>query len=153
MNTLVIGIGNRDRGDDALGCLVAEAVKLAVSEGVCVVEHDGEPATLMDLWQGFDWVIVVDVVRIGRPPGSLCHFDLAAQPLPPQFNRTSTHAFGLAEAVELGRALGKLPAHLQFYGAEGKSFEAGAQLSQELRSSLGTLRGMILETIQKHAHA
>jgi hydrogenase maturation protease len=41
----------------------------------------------------------------------------------------STHGFGLAEAIELARALGGLPPRCVVYAIEGSSFEEGAALS------------------------
>ena len=58
------------------------------------------------------------------------------QPIAREFFRFSTHAFGLAEAVELARALGRLPPRLIVYGIEGKSFEAGVGLSPEVGAAV-----------------
>jgi hydrogenase maturation protease len=43
--------------------------------------------------------------------------------------RGGTHAFGLAAAVELARALQRLPRRLVLVGVEGAEFEAGAALT------------------------
>ncbi len=42
---------------------------------------------------------------------------------------------GLAEAVELARALGRLPARLVVYGIEAASFETGAEPSAAVRAA------------------
>ena len=42
---------------------------------------------------------------------------------------SSTHALGLAEAVELARSLGRLPQRVVVYGIEGESFAFGKGLS------------------------
>ncbi len=60
--------------------------------------------------------------------------DATGQELPPELFRTSTHHLGLAEAVELARALGRLPQRLVVYGVEGASFEIGEELTAEVRS-------------------
>lgn len=39
----------------------------------------------------------------------------------------STHTFGVAEAIELGRVLGRLPASLVIYGIEAGRFDQGAE--------------------------
>lgn len=51
---------------------------------------------------------------------------MSAGRLPAPFAAPSTHALGLAEAVELGRALGRLPPTLTVFGIEGTTFTAGA---------------------------
>ena len=62
-----------------------------------------------------------------QPGKSLCSGWV--QPLPAHFAHTSTHAFGVAEAIELARALRQLPSSLVVYGVEGTTFEPGMCLS------------------------
>ncbi len=50
--------------------------------------------------------------------------------------RSSTHAFGVGDAVELARALGRLPARVVVYGVEGADFTAGAPLSAAVESAV-----------------
>ena len=126
IKTLVIGIGNRYRGDDALGCLIADEVRKKVPETIEVIEHNGEPASLIECWQEYSTVILIDAVSSGAPAGTIHHIDLQSHPLPVHFHNYSTHAFGIAEAIELARVLKKLPPNITFYGIEGKSF--GTQL-------------------------
>lgn len=142
--TLVIGIGNGLRGDDALGRLAVR--NLALPEGAVIIEHDGEPASLMERWQGFDRVILVDAVSSGSAPGSLFRFDLLSR-LPEFRARTSTHAFGIGDAVELARALGKLPRQIVFYGVEAGHFSVGGDLSPQIQSALEILRKRIMEDL------
>ena len=59
----------------------------------------------MESWKGWDAVVVVDAVRSGAEPGTVCRFDAISQPLPSKIRHGSTHAFSLGEAIELGRAL------------------------------------------------
>ena len=49
----------------------------------------------------------------------------ASSELPAELFRASTHHFGLAEAVELARAVGQLPERLVVFGIEGASFGRG----------------------------
>lgn len=123
---LVIGIGNRFREDDAVGCLLAERLEAA---GFETLEHSGEPASLMEAWQGRANVILLDAVFSGAAPGTLHVFDLMVETLPASFAKPTTHAIGVAEAVEFARVLGKLPARLAFYGIEGQSYGSGTALS------------------------
>ena len=48
-------------------------------------------------------------------------------------------ACGVAEAVELARALNQLPAKLIVYGIEGKTFHAGAGFSLEVEGAAAEL--------------
>jgi len=124
---LLIGLGNELRGDDAAGLLVARAARGREHGGIEVVEAGGEPVDLLAAWDGAGAVVVADAVASGAEPGAIHLLDAAAGPLPAPFAAPSTHALGLAEAVELGRALGRLPSRLTVFGIEGETFTAGAE--------------------------
>ena len=124
MAPLIIGIGNPIRGDDAVGLRVVEAVGLSDM----VVEHDGEPASLIALWDGCDEVVLVDAVSSGRSPGTIVEIDASHSTLPAGICH-STHALGPAEAVELARVLGRLPASITLLGIEGSDYSFGGGLS------------------------
>ncbi len=148
-DTLIIGIGNRYRGDDVLGCLIADEIKTQCPADTEVIEHDGEPASLIDLWKDRQCVILIDAVSSRAEAGTIHRIDLREQALPDQFRSYSTHAFGIAEAVELARVLNKLPPRIVFYGVEGKSFAADTQLSAPLQKAAEELRRQILDEIRK----
>jgi hydrogenase maturation protease len=124
----VIGVGNRWRGDDAAGLVAAQRLRESPA-GADVLELEGEPVALLDAWEGEGRVIVIDAVVSGSEPGTVHRIDAIEDELPDFMRRTSTHALGLAEAVELGRALDRLPGGLIVLGIEGSSFEAGDALT------------------------
>jgi hydrogenase maturation protease len=124
----VVGLGNALRGDDAVGLEVARRVR-ALLPDADVIEASGEPAALLDaLGDGAEEVAIGDAVWSGAAPGAVHRFDAGAAALP-LASGASTHGLGLAEAIELGRALGRLPARLVVYGIEGQGYETGAPLS------------------------
>jgi len=133
---VVIGVGNAYRGDDAVGLAVAERVRDAVPKDVVVLECEQEPTRLVDAWDGADVAVVVDACAGDDAPGTVHRFDAGDGPLPARVFRSSTHAFGVGDAVELSRALGRLPARLVVYGIGGASFAAGAGLSGPVESAL-----------------
>ncbi|MEW6278275.1 MAG: hydrogenase maturation protease [Candidatus Eremiobacterota bacterium] len=134
MKPAVIGLGNPDRGDDGVGPEVARRVRPETAD---VLVARGEVTELMDLWEGRPKVFVVDAVRSGSPPGTLHRLEAHREPLPAFVRQTSTHGFGLAEAVELARILGTLPEELVLYGIEAERMEAGAGLSPRVRRAVG----------------
>ena len=133
---LLVGVGNDYRGDDGAGLAVARSLKALGLPGVAVVEATGDGASLLDVWQGHEHVVIFDAVSSGAVPGAVHRFDVCARPLSAKLLRSSTHAFGLADAIELARAMGQLPNHLVVYGVEGKRFEAGAGLSEEVERAV-----------------
>lgn len=144
MSLLVLGIGHPFRGDDGLGPLAAERVAALARPGVTAFAHHGEGTSLMESWQGFDAVVLVDATRSGAAPGTIRCWDAAAQSLPAALFPKSSHVFGLAEAVEMARLLGRLPPRLMVIGVEGKDFAPGATLSPEVAAAVEPVVGMIL---------
>jgi len=138
---VVIGLGSPDRGDDAVGPEVARRVADLRLAGVTVVEHE-DPTGLIDLWDTADLAVVVDAVRSGSAPGSLLVVEAGADAGPladrawARTGRGGTHAFGLAAAVELGRALHRLPRRLVLVGVEATQFEHGTALGAPVAAAL-----------------
>jgi hydrogenase maturation protease len=135
---IVIGVGNRWRGDDAAGLEVARRVRAG---GVEAHEVEGDASALVDVWTGARHVVVVDAAASGAAPGTVRRFDAAAGPLPARSVRSSTHAFGVPDAIELSRALGRLPERLEVYAIEGETFAAGDRLSPAVEEAVERLAG------------
>jgi hydrogenase maturation protease len=136
---ILIGVGNGWRGDDGAGLAVARRVRELAPAGVEVREVEGDATALMEAWSGAARVVVVDAAESGAPPGTVQRFDARSQPLPVRSLRSSTHAFGVSDAVELARALGRLPDRLDVYAIEGVSFTAGERLSPAVERAVAEL--------------
>lgn len=133
---LIIGIGNEYRSDDAVGLLVARALQTRKLPRVSIQEATGEGTALLEAWRGRDAVILIDAVTSGAPAGTIHRLDARSSPLSPDLFALSTHAFSVAEAIELARALGNLPQRLVIYGVESQQFVAGMGLSPEVESAV-----------------
>lgn len=134
--TMIIGVGNPYRGDDCVGLIIARRLKHSLGDLVCVLEQSGEGAALLEAWRGAQTLIIIDAVKSGAEAGSIHRFDAQERMLPGHFFHYSTHAFAVAEAIELARALGELPPRVVVYGIEGKNFAAGTELSEEVREAV-----------------
>lgn len=128
---LVIGIGNPYRGDDGAGLAVAAQIRAAALPGVRVRELEGDLVSLIDAWEGARLVYLADAVSSGGSPGTVHRLDSSSGLPPGPFRHRGTHTFSLADVIELGRALGRLPRRVIAYGIEGASFEAGTTLSPQ----------------------
>ena len=138
-NIAVIGIGNRYRSDDAAGLAVLDQVRVRLPLTVTLRESLGDGTELLYCWHDCEMAIAVDAVSSGATPGTVHRFDAHRQPLPAQPFRSSTHSFGLAEAIEMGRALDNLPRSLVVYGIEGRNFTPGVDMSRRVRSAVAVV--------------
>jgi hydrogenase maturation protease len=143
---LVVGVGQVDRGDDALGPQVVARLADRLPEGVAVVSVP-TAVRLVEVWEGFDQVVVVDAVRSGRPPGDVTVWVLTDAPLPARPGAGGTHGFGVAEAVELARVMGRLPRRLVLVGVEAAGFAHGAPVSPAVAAALPAAERAVLEAL------
>ncbi|HWH67813.1 MAG TPA: hydrogenase maturation protease [Candidatus Sulfotelmatobacter sp.] len=132
---MIIGLGNEYRHDDAVGLFVAQQLQGRSLAGVTVLAHSGEGVDLLEVWPGHMTVFLVDAVCSEAPAGTIHRLDAGAGPIPSRFFHCSTHAFNVAEAIELARALQQLPPYLRLYGIEGKDYSAGVRLSAEVEQA------------------
>ena len=148
MNTLVIGVGNEWRGDDAIGLIVARHIRELNLPQVEVMECDGEGTRLMECWKAAQCVILIDAVCSGAMPGAIHRFVVHEEPLSANLFPTSTHAFGVAEAIELSKALGHLPPRFVVFGIEGRDFAIGAKCTESVKSAIAETIRLVQQQIQ-----
>ena len=137
----VIGIGNRDRGDDAAGLEVARRLKhLGVAE---VIEMDGSIDALLNAFDGAETAYIVDAAMFGDSEGAVLRFDAADGALPAKLDGYSTHGLGLAQGIELARALKRLPRRCLVFVIQGGSFSHGDGLSPAVASAVAEVEQLI----------
>ena len=129
-STLVLGIGNRFRSDDAVGLLVAQKLQsLNLTE---VEAHELDQCcglNLIDLWKDAQSVVLVDAMCAGLPAGSVRRWEHSLSSSVPLLPLRSSHTLSIAYAITLAQVLDQLPEHLVVYGIEGSSFLHGTELS------------------------
>jgi hydrogenase maturation protease len=145
----VIGVGNPYRGDDAAGLAAAARLEALVPGGVAVLPCEQEPTRIIDAWRGSAGAVVVDAVASGAEPGTLHRIDASREPVPARVFRSSTHAFGVGEAIELARALGRLPERLVVYGVEGATFSAGVGLTPAVDEAVDEVVEAVLGDVDR----
>ncbi|MFD5449632.1 hydrogenase maturation protease [Streptomyces sp. NPDC003470] len=153
--TVVIGVGNEFRRDDGVGWAVVD--RLAEPgpggpplTGVQLAVSDGDPARLLGLWQGATLGIVVDAAH-AHPgcPGRVHRLEVT-RGMPAATAAASSHGMGLGEAVELARALERLPERLVVYAVEGEDVSVGRGLSAPVRTAVAVVAERVRQEIQRH---
>jgi hydrogenase maturation protease len=104
-----------------------------------VINDRGDLAGLADQWGEDEAAVVVDACSSGGGAGAIHRFDATASPLPARMSGTSSHAFGVADAVELARAIDRMPRSLIVYAIEGSCFELGVGLTPEVERAVARL--------------
>jgi hydrogenase maturation protease len=147
---LVVGIGNLYRGDDAAGPEIVRQLQASSPDGAATVMVSDDIGGLIDQWEGYELVILVDATQSGAPPGTVIRLDAKSQQIPHIFPPAlSSHGFGIGEVLELAEALDALPERLLVYGVEGQSFEIGASLSPAVAAAIPAVVERILVNVQR----
>jgi len=141
---LIAAIGNPDRGDDGVGILVASRLADRLPPDVTLIMRSGNLLSLIEEWAGFHAVICVDAAAAIGVPGRIHRIDAADGTLAVDLSFQSSHAFGLAETIALGRALHALPEIVIVYAIEGFCFDAAAPMTPVVEAAAGDAAGAII---------
>lgn len=141
---LVVGLGNDHRRDDRCGLEVVRLLRGRLPPTVRLLEGPRDAARLLDLWEGARHVIVIDAMQGHGPPGSVRRWELTPAGGLESLPATSTHGLGLAEAVEIGRSLGRLPDRLTVFGIEVTELGVGDGLAPEVAHGVGVVVEQVL---------
>jgi hydrogenase maturation protease len=144
---VVIGVGSEFRRDDGAGLQVVARLRQQVAPTVELRLSDGDPAGIIEAWEGARLAIVVDTV-LAEPaqPGRLRRLvlDRSHPELQPA---VSSHGLGLGEAIGLGRALGRMPERLIVHAVEAGDVNLGTGCTEAVASALPELVAAVLRDL------
>jgi hydrogenase maturation protease len=148
--TLILGIGNPQFGDDGVGIFIAEMLaKRELPRGVRV-EEAGLPGWGLPNWlEGKSNVILVDAIEMGQAPGSWRRFFPNNLDILLETDTLSLHQSDLACGLALSQALDLMPEQLLIYGIQPADTSPGASLSMEVRASLPEVVKNIIDDIKR----
>ncbi|GAB3096275.1 hydrogenase maturation protease [Aestuariicella hydrocarbonica] len=128
---LIIGLGNRWRGDDGIGPLVLDALQAQNPEAVDLLENPADTLNLINAWAGRKRVYLIDACcDPQREDGSLVIIANALEDttiLHTLTRPTSSHIVDIAQAIRLSQALGQAPQQLTIYAVVTSQFEPGTR--------------------------
>lgn len=134
---VLIGIGNAFRRDDGVGLAVAEEIGKIGVPGVQVVTAIGEPAAILDVWDGARLAVVVDAAfGDSSRPGIVRRWTPGDETTA---NMVSSHAFGLPQTYALGSALGRLPQKLVGFTIDVADVSLGVGLTPAVAAAIPAL--------------
>ncbi|MEU6329728.1 hydrogenase maturation protease [Streptomyces sp. NPDC047049] len=155
----VIGVGNDYRRDDGVGRAVVTRLARRgryrpLPRGVTLMCTDGEPTRLIAAWEDARLAVIVDAAH-ARParPGRVHRLRVDGDLPQTRWGETSSHGFALGDAVQLARALGRLPGALLVYAVEAADTRLGTGLSPPVAAAVGPLVQRIEEDLVRHAPA
>lgn len=132
----VIGVGNRLRGDDAVGPLLIDALSMQPDNELELVDAGSDALGILEFLENRKRVIIVDACTMGRTPGSVVCFDASEADMVLDRDPMSLHGLGLAETLQMGESMQMLPEDLKIIGIEPNSIQFNATLSQPVERAM-----------------
>jgi hydrogenase maturation protease len=134
-----MGLGNVDRGDDAFGVRLAEALVSAGVPDVIIAGINPERLVGRCAEEGFDHLVFLDAVDFGAAPGSLVF--LNSSEISARFSDVSTHKISLGLLAKYVESTGKTKVWL--LGAQPESLRPAPALSPALHATAAILTELI----------
>ena len=156
----IIGIGNSFAGDDAVGIHVVRKLKECPIPGpipgIEMIEAGLDGLALLDNLAGIEMGIVIDAMQSGHDTGTIIRLEIPRDldqlsDFTWSSTTSSTHAFGLGEALTLGHTLEMLPRSLTVYGIELGQLNAGTTLSTKVSESIEAVVAQIMSEFEDPA--
>ena len=143
----VVGIGNPFRGDDGAGWAVIELLEGKLPHETALVKQRGDMAQLLDIFSSHPIVYIVDASLGDGPVGSWQRIDALQQPLLIEDLHTSTHGFGVAQAIALAHTLQQLPSRLIIYAIAANRYHMDNALSHAVAQAVPAVALAIIEEV------
>lgn len=130
---LVIGLGNRHGGDDALGPLVVDDLRTRHPQVEAV--ECAEPTRLLDHVAGTEAVVLVDAACSAEAVG---HTRVLGMSELPEISGSceSSHGISVRHVLALAESTGVLPDRVWVIAVTGSSFGVGEPLSAAVRDAV-----------------
>jgi hydrogenase maturation protease len=150
-DTLLLGVGNPLRGDDGVGLAVVDWLQeRGLPPGVVAVDGGTAGLELVLILANYRRALIVDAVDMGRAPGTWVCFAPNQAQVTVCRSITSLHFAGLAEALELGAALGVLPEEVVIFGVQPARLDRPLRLSAEVEAAVPAVGHALLQEIGGH---
>ena len=131
----IIGVGNRLRGDDAVGSLLIDKLQ-EQNYDVELIDAGTDALGVLEYLNGRDTVYIIDACRMGREAGELVVFGADEAEMIMAQDQISLHGLGLAEALKLAASLEMLPRALKIIGIEPLSVELNGEISKPVKEAM-----------------
>ena len=145
----IIGLGNRLRGDDAVGPIVAvrAAASGRIPAGVEAVEVWGDPLELLDLITSCRKAVIVDAAEMGEPPGTVRILS-SDEMIPHPGTHMTLHTIGLTEVMAIARKLGA-DTQISLLAVQPAACDHSGELSTEVEAKLSEITSLALKEVLK----
>ena len=141
--TALVGIGNKDLGDDALGVRLAEQLQRAGISTAVVAGTVPENIAGVLSRGGYDNVVFLDAVDFGAAPGSVVLMN--ASEIQARFPQVSTHKISLGMTARVIESESRTRVWL--LGVQPQSLRTGSEMSEPVKQTVKLLAGILKKVL------
>jgi hydrogenase maturation protease len=147
-NKLIIGLGNILLKDEGVGVRCVEYLKgRGLDNGIKTVDGATLGFDLLEEIRGFEKVVIVDAVDMGKEPGHVASFDAEQLLSLPCGEKFSLHEIGLVDVIQVGKKIGYDFGSVRIVGIQPKEVSRGDSLSDVLEEKIPILVERVLKEI------
>jgi hydrogenase maturation protease len=149
---VVLGLGNTLHSDDGVGPRVIERLKTEarVPKDVSLIEGGTLGLELLTYIWNCSYLLVVDAVDVGEPPGTLVR--MSSQELQTLPGKGSVHQLGVADLLAALRVLANRTPEVVLLGVQPASVEWGTELSPEVAAVIPALADAAVAEVCRGPH-
>jgi hydrogenase maturation protease len=145
---LVIGIGNTLLKDEGVGVKCVEYLRSSgLNKGIKLLDGATFGFDLLEEMKGFEKVVIVDAVDMGKEPGHIAGFDAEQILSLPSDKKFSLHEIGLADVIQVGKRIGYTFSNVRIVGIQPSEVSLGDSLSEKVMKKLPILAERVLKEI------
>ncbi len=147
----IIALGNRLRGDDAIGPVLLDNIEMSAADtDLKLIDAGSDAFLVLEHLMEKDPVLILDCARMNRQPGTVMVFSAQDAEIRTTAENIVLHGFSLAEIIEMAGKLGQT-APLRIVGIEPESVDFNQPLSATLNKQLPFILNKVLEEAKNYA--
>jgi hydrogenase maturation protease len=152
LKTIILGLGNPQFSDDAVGLLVARDIKLRISgSNTTVAEATAAGLDVLEIIADYEKAIIIDAVQTTRnQPGAIRRFDLKEMLEISEKHKRSAHSIDFLTSIVLGKKLGlSLPDDIILIGIEAQNVvDLSEECTPPVRAAIPVCIEMIMNELK-----
>lgn len=148
MKAVVLGVGNILLADEGVGVRAVEALErdYVLPDVVTVVDAGTSGMEMLEDLSHLDFLLVVDAIAAGQPPGTLVR--LAGDEVPVFFRRNlSPHGIGLSDVLAALEFMGAEPRETLILGVQPVSMALSTELTPVIAACVPELVAQVVEEL------
>ena len=147
-NKLVIGIGNILLKDEGVGVRCIEYLRSrGLDNRIKLVDGATLGFDLLEEINGFEKVVIVDAVDMGKEPGHVASFNAEQLLSLPCSEKFSLHEMDLIDVIQVGKKIGYNFGNVRIVGIQPKEVSCGDSLSEVIEEKMPVLVERVLREI------